>query len=785
MERRQESTTSARTAALTALALLGPVFGVATQLWGQALLLLGLGVLLIAAPPRRSPGAAWCVLAVAIFAIALAAFLPLRWFAIPGWRKTLTGDFRVPLAGTLSPQPWVSLHAVCLLFAGLIFTLYLVTRTWGHQSRRQAARWYAGGIVVLALLALVSLGRGWHVPFWPQVLNSLDGFGIFPNRNQTANVFALAGVMATALAFDAFERRHKSAWFWVAAVIILGGALVQTYSRAGILLFFIGTGAWVLLSFALSGSRKGGAIATAGIVLLLTGFLNFGGGTLERFQAMGKESPPEYRVAIHRDAMHLAAAAPWLGQGAGNFAPVFAMMRNASVDQNRALHPESDWLWVAVEMGWPAAALLGVAFLLWLRQCLPLSKGSDRALRGAALVCGVLFALHSLADVSGHRPGSAWPALFLAGLAIAPRRDIARSRWAAPVFRMLGLVLTLISGWWFASIFSERIAQAAPTPETAVVLADRAERQNLAKQHTEALASADGALRITPLEAGLYYQRGLSRVVKPFATWGAAWDFGTARFLEPHWAVLCFEEGKAWADARQPELALDAWTEGLRRAGKKGPELFYQMLYWSRDKAVLHAMMARLARSGPDYLLVFLRQADRLESELLIGELTDAEPNLKSFSAEQRRALFSVWFQKGDHRLLRAKLLANPDWQKDGWRWLALLSAEAGDFKSACELARDSIPRPAMPKQGEPKPLADLERLFRSRPDDIGLGLQLHITQLSLGKTKEALETLRALQALPNHPAYLAYIEAEQFEESEDWANAWKAWLRFGGKEFK
>ena len=82
MERRPESSSS-RTAALTALALLGPLFGVATQVWGQALLLLGLGVLLIFAPPRRSPGAMWCVLAIAILAIALTAFLPMRWFALP------------------------------------------------------------------------------------------------------------------------------------------------------------------------------------------------------------------------------------------------------------------------------------------------------------------------------------------------------------------------------------------------------------------------------------------------------------------------------------------------------------------------------------------------------------------------------------------------------------------------------------------------------------------------------------------------------------------------------
>ena len=785
MERRTESTPKSHTAALTALALLGPLFGIATQVWGQALLLLGLAVLLIFVPPRRSPGAVWCVLFLAILVIALTAFLPVRWFAIPEWRRTLTGDFRVSLPETLSPQPWVSLHAACLLFAGLVFALYLATHSWGPQSRRQAARWYVGGIVVLAVLALVALALRWQVPFWPKVLNSMNGFGIFPNRNQTANVLALAGIMATALAFDAFERKRKGAWFWTVSVIILGIGIVQTFSRAGILLFFGGIAAWVLLSFALSASRKGGALTVAGLALLLTGFFVFGGGSFERFQKLAQDTRVDYRVGIQKDALHLAASAPWLGQGLGNFAPVFAMARAVSADQNQAIHPESDWLWIAVEMGWPAAALFAVAFLLWFRQCLPLSSGSDRALRSAAMVCGVAFALHSFGDVSGHRPGSAWPALFLAGLAMHPRRSIETRRWVAPGFRLLGLMLALISAWWFASIFSERLNHSAPTLATVAKLADRIEKQNLESQHDAALVNANEALRITPLSADLYYQRGVARVAEAFSVWGAAWDFGTARFLEPHLAELCFAEGKAWVEAGQAGLAFDAWVEALRRAGSKGPGLYYQMLHWAGGRLGMHDALAKLSRINPDYFLTFLGEADRLECDLLIERLVEAEPKLGSFSRAQKRLLFSIWFRKADHALLFSKLLGNPEWQEDGWRWLAVLYAEAKNFQRACEIAHESSPRPTMPKSTGTKPLAELERIFHFRPDDIDTGLQLCNAQLAVGKTKEALATLQGLQAIPNPPAYLAFLEAEVLEESGNWEQAWKAWLRFGGQDFQ
>ncbi len=783
MERRTESTPKWHTAALIALALLGPALGVATDTLAQAVLLMALGLLLIVAPPRRSPGAAWCLLAAGIFALGLVAFLPAHWVRIPTWRQQLTTDFRVELPDTFSAQPWMSLHETCLLFAGLVFALYITAQLWGPQTRRQAARWYTGGIVVLALLALVSLISGLKVPFWPKVMNVGNEFGFFPNRNQTANVLALAGIMATALAFDAFERQRKAAWFWTVSVIILGAAIVQTYSRAGILLFFLGIAAWVLLSVSFSPSRKGAALAVAGITLLLTAFFVFGGRTFERFQKMGGEGLMDYRVLIQKDALHLTATAPWFGQGLGNFAPVFAMARQASADQNRAIHPESDWLWVAVEMGWPAALLLMAAFALWVRRCLPLSRGSDRALRSAAMVCGVAFAFHSLADVSGHRPGSAWPALFLAGLALDPRRAGEARRWVAPVFRMLGVMLAGIAAWWFASVFSERAGKVAPTLATLATLEARLERQNAQKDYVAAVVTANDALRIKPLGADLYYQRGFARVAEAFSTWGAAWDFGTARFLEPHWAELCFAEGTAWVEVSQEKLALDAWVEALRRAGERGPILYHQMLDWARGRSRLHAGLGRLARSNPDYLLVFLRHADRLECEDLISRLIEAEPNLKSFSVAQRQALFSIWFHKGDRHLLVAKLSENPELRETGWRWLAMTYAERKDYESACKVAREDSPVPTMPKVIPAKSLAELQRTFRFRPDDFQAGLQLFSAQRAAGQGNDALETLQSLQAVRGAPSYLAFIEAELREDRQEWQQAWAAWLRFIEKD--
>jgi tetratricopeptide (TPR) repeat protein len=317
------------------------------------------------------------------------------------------------------------------------------------------------------------------------------------------------------------------------------------------------------------------------------------------------------------------------------------------------------------------------------------------------------------------------------------------------------------------------------------MLSERIGEENLQKRYAAALTDANEALRIAPLEADLYFQRGISRVAEAFSHWGAAWDFATARFLEPHWAALCFEEGRAWIDAERPDLALDAWTEALRRAGDKGPALYGRMLDWAGYRLGMRAGLSKLSRSNPDYFLVYLNHADRLESDLLISQLVEKEPKLESFSSAQRKTLFSIWFRQGDHETLLSKLLENPDWQNEGWRTLAMLYAEAKNYRRACELARDSTPRPTMPKIIIKKTEADLERAFRIRPDDIDTGLQLYTVQVSLGKTREALETLQTLQSIPKHPAYLDFIETELHEEYEEWELSWKAWLRFGGRDFQ
>src|SRR5438477_11000572 len=72
-----------------ALSALAPLLGGPTKLWAAASLAAATGLLFLIAPPTRSLGRVPNIAFAALIALALAAFLPARWFAFPDWRSVL------------------------------------------------------------------------------------------------------------------------------------------------------------------------------------------------------------------------------------------------------------------------------------------------------------------------------------------------------------------------------------------------------------------------------------------------------------------------------------------------------------------------------------------------------------------------------------------------------------------------------------------------------------------------------------------------------------------------
>src|SRR4051812_12230420 len=358
--------------------LLAPLLGGSTQLWAEATLVVLTGALFLIVPPRRRLGRIPTLLLTGVAIFPLVSFLPSGWFGTPEWRAAL-GRMGIELPATLSAQPWISLEACCLLWVGVAWTYYLLAFEWSPAAREKTWDGYCLGIVGLAALLSASYAAKIHVPFWPAVTE----FGFFPNRNQTANVLALGGIIMYANAFQHLQQRRRSGWFWLLGLALVCWALILNYSRAGIILFFAGAFVWHLWWSIQARGTTRPALTFGPIAVLLALFALAGGETFLRFRNQGFDvtAPENGRLLIQRDALELLQQSPVWGVGLANFRAIFSVVRRFYIAPTEAIHPESDWLWLSTEAGVIVTLLVLALFFWWLRHCFPFDAGSWRRMR--------------------------------------------------------------------------------------------------------------------------------------------------------------------------------------------------------------------------------------------------------------------------------------------------------------------------------------------------------------------------------------------------------------------
>jgi O-antigen ligase/tetratricopeptide (TPR) repeat protein len=758
---------------IVVLTLLALALGGSVDLWAQTILAALAGVLIVLAPPRGAMPRIPLLMAGLFLLFALAAFLPAPSIDSAPWRHYLVFECHIPPPGMRTPQPWLTVQACGLLFVGLVWMLYLYRQPWDKDSRLHVAMGLVFGVALLAGIAAAAFIIGFHVPFWNQEQNR----GWFPNRNQTADALALAGVVNYALIFDRLRKRRHSGYFLLLSLIPIVTELVISYSRAGILLFFGGVLLWHLWprsEKARKGSLKWVALSVALGLVLLAVFLTWGGDTMNRFEdnsTPGASDFTDFRGAIQEDALRFSFQSPILGVGLGNFEPLFSFSRIDSINANRAIHPESDWLWMACEMGWLAPMILLVGIGWWIRRCFPLEGKPGESMRLAFIVSLFIFLAHGLVDVSGHRTGSLWVGLLLAGMALSTR-DESPSRWTPLLFRSLGGLVLLVAAWWFCSL------RGMSVPPTTATLA-QLKSEIIAAPTSDLEKSVHTALSIAPLDWNLYLQLANAEVYQPGKTQEAQAHFETARALNPYWIELGITEGQTWLSVNEPDLCVDAWRDCLNRAGPQAPEAFREMIGLSPIHSVQREGLAELAFNRIDYLLLLLPSSPFAEAEALIDHLLEVDPHLSQLSEGQRAELFSAWWKQGNQVRLMEILGDHPEWKSETWIYEARFAAKENDFQHACEMAARWVQPPVIPQSSTVQPIPELQADFKNNPDSLTAGLILYFAQMNAGSLDDALATLQTLLKMPDHPAYLAYLEAQIYAGKKDWPSAWAAWQSY------
>jgi len=759
---------------LGCLSLLPAWLGGAPGPVGLGILGLALAVYFYFFPPGEFWKSRWKWFWVAAVCWPLLGWLP-RLF--PASWHAMLGEAGLATGWCWHPQPLLLWNAWLMMLLGFGWILALFGRPLGSRESHRALRCFAVGVMVLAVMGL---GTGFdhiRVPWWEPG----QGLGPFPNRNQSGNLYALSALMLLGLAAHEVRNKRVYFWVWMGGVVFLFGATVVNGSRAGVILFLAGVAIWSLWQLGFTQNKSRAGLLCGGALLFLAAFLFIGGEALNRLHAMipGESgelaNPLGGRWEIWRDTLALWFSSPLRGIGLGNFSDLSGLFRSELITEKRVLHPESDVLWWLSELGWPGLVFIG-AGLYW--AALPFFKNGHskgRRLRSVAMVACLCFLLHGLVDVSAHRLGSLFPALFFLRLTwppkkleVQPERRSFRDLRVAVGAGLIGLWFLLPALGWL------------PLPSTGFSERVRAKwTDSFTRSPAQSVEWIDRALRVHPLDWELRYAYGVSLWAdgKDEEAWQA---FKQVRLLEPGNSDVAFAEGKLWM-GRDAGKAWVAWREALKRRTLNPHGLLKQMLQESRGHPELQEALLFLASHIPELRhLVLARLTDsefKSERESYFNELGVERPE----DGEVMRSVLENWARRGGGDEVLSFLKKNPQWNLSGWPVAARVLMDQKRFEEATRFMREVLPPPRLPQlsDDENRRRWHLDRLLRGSNDPVSLYSFLYFDsdEVSLSQGQQWIQRcMKGRKA----PAFFHFLVGEYQMRHENWEGAARAFLRYG-----
>jgi hypothetical protein len=471
-------------------------------------------------------------------------------------------------------------------------------------------------------------------------------------------------------------------------------------------------------------SAKGVAIAASLFLLICSAGLLVRGEIIGRIVGFVDEGAG-MRAQIYQDTIELLKTVPLAGVGLGNFDAIFPLFRNASLNGQRVIHPESDWLWLASEMG-----LVSLVFLLIASACCFRWPGNATTARNqdiqlACKIAILIFLINSFFDVPGHRLGTVLPLLLVAGICCGLSLEAAGGFAIPWTSRFVGVGLI---GFAFFVLGSD---SANSKIQSALAQKDW--------EQVDELTST--ALNCAPMNWSLRVDRGYAKVHQKKWLQAIA-DFRCALVLEPKLTVVPYEVGRAWTGVSVP-MAVSAWRECLRRSREDERSEYYGQILDS-------------SAQDPRFLEPALRLADG-DLELCLAALRSGHADLKTmqFLESEKPRL--------DPDQIRSVLKA------EAWQ-----AAIENNYLKAYELGRKAIRHIAFPVRQE-RSEQECRLALIENPEDLGAGFDLCLILESEKRWPEALRILGDLCHGQNCPDYLKLMKADSLASLTDWPAAWNA----------
>ncbi|GHC05907.1 O-antigen ligase family protein [Cerasicoccus arenae] len=752
-------------------------------LWVKGLFVGIIGLLLILRPPQSTldPKLDWTVmilLVIASFAFIPAGyldFLPSMFFGRSGWWKSISGS-GVELPVTVSPQPLKSLEHLVLLVAGLSYLYLLINSRFRLDDRWRLLQCFVllGGL----LAGLVVVGNLSGTQYFDT--DRAASFSFFDNRNQTSILLVTIGIVALGMTFFGATKH----WIWAVlsglAFLLCALAISMSLSRAGLLLFVLGCGVWIILRFTVLGGKGALRVVVPLVALSFSLMLITGQETLSRFSDwLGSEESmfDDFRWVVYRDTVSLIAEQPATGVGLGNFAAVFPHYRDQSLSPQPIIHPESDWMWIAAEMGAPGFSIMAtlVFYLFWM--AFPLGTDRLALVRMAALIAVSVFLLHTFFDVSGHQLGVVLIAIWLFRMAMPHLKNDYPCKFPTWSWQAAGGLLILAGGLWITADTTGLMLHSSIVKQEIPVRV--AEALEVGKSETIA-DDIETGLIFLPMDWELYLQRGQARLYIENNTNGARQDFQRARAIEPVLVAPALYEGQVWLP-RSTHYAYEAWADALTRQSENPGELHHRIILESTKNPRFARDLDRLSQITPEFRKNYLASLKKEDFLRALSEDLRRDPQLTGFTPEQRERIMKIWLERGDSGRLIRFLEENPDAAPNSWYYRANALARMGNYPAAIQLAQEYAPIPQIPAM-ESLMLRDIREqraLFASRTTDVVRGGILLQTQLNNQDTEGARWTIEQLLKLKNPPPYVYYWQGELSRLDNNYADAWSGWKQY------